>query len=124
MSLDVKQMQPTFLAKVSLDHGAGEIPFFSAIFRGEDVYVLLQVLRLTVERRLCMDDIGTMFKGDVKWVRLLSRLFFSLTQLHKFTLGWSIRVVVKTRNQHQSQWLSLSEIKTSFGGCTEECVCS
>jgi len=80
VSLDVKQMQPTILAKVLLDHGVGENPFSTAIFKGEDVYVLLQnsaglAGRGDAKKMLFklifgkpMDDIGSMFKGDTAWV--------------------------------------------------------
>lgn len=41
ISLDVKQMQPTILAKVLKDV-LGENSFSNSIFKGEDVYVLIQ----------------------------------------------------------------------------------
>lgn len=41
MSLDVKQMQPTILAKILLK-GIGRNSFSDAIFKGQDVYVMLQ----------------------------------------------------------------------------------
>lgn len=41
VSLDVKQMQPALLAKI-LSQVVGKNPFSDAIFKGEDVYVLLQ----------------------------------------------------------------------------------
>jgi len=41
VSLDVKQMQPAILAKV-LVSAVGSNSFADAIFRGEDVYLILQ----------------------------------------------------------------------------------
>lgn len=83
VSLDVKQMQPTILAKVLL-HSVGDNPFSSAIFNGEDVYVLLQgsaglATRGEAKKLLFqlifgrpMGDIGKMFKGDTKWVEWIN----------------------------------------------------
>lgn len=79
VSLDVKQMQPTILAKVLLD-SFGKNSFSTAIFNGEDVYVLLQraaclstrpeakklLFRLIFGRP--KEDIGHMFNGDTGWV--------------------------------------------------------
>lgn len=79
VSLDVKQMQPTILAKVLLDC-IGNNSFSEAIFKGVDVYVLLQTcagLATRAEAKIMlfrlifgkpMDDIGRMFKGDTVWV--------------------------------------------------------
>lgn len=78
-SLDVKQMQPTILAKVLLQ-AVGSNAFSDAIFSGVDVYVILQdgaglSTRDEAKKMLFqlifgkpMDGIGKMFKGDVKWV--------------------------------------------------------
>lgn len=83
VSLDVKQMQPTILAKVLLDN-VGVNSFSTAIFNGEDVYVLLQRSSHLTSRsdaklllfRLIfgkpMDDIGKMFKGDTAWVKWIN----------------------------------------------------
>ena len=79
VSLDVKQMQPTILAKVLLD-SVGENSFSTAIFNGEDVYEILQrnaglSTRPEAKKFLFqlifgkpMDDIGKMFIGETKWV--------------------------------------------------------
>lgn len=79
VSLDVKQMQPTILAKV-LEGAIGENQFSTAIFNGQDVYVLLQKVAQLKERRDAkkylfqlifgqpMEGIGKMFQGDRKWV--------------------------------------------------------
>lgn len=79
VSLDVKQMQPTILAKVLLDT-IGENSFSTEIFNGVDVYVLLQKsagLPSRAEAKLMlfrlifgkpMTDIGKVFKGDTAWV--------------------------------------------------------
>lgn len=83
VSLDVKQMQPTILAKVLLD-SIGSNSFSDAIFKGEDVYVLLQKFRGLSSRPEAkkylfqlifgkpMNDIGKMFSGDqhawVDWI--------------------------------------------------------
>jgi hypothetical protein len=79
VSLDVKQMQPTILAKV-LQDSLGENSFSTSIFKGEDVYVHLQRMANLPERRDAkkylfqlifgkpMGDIGRMFKGDTAWV--------------------------------------------------------
>ena len=79
-SLDVKQMQPTILAKV-LEANVGKNPFSDSIFSGEDVYVLLLQQNKTLEKRSDakkflyqlifgkpMDDIGRIFSGDTRWV--------------------------------------------------------
>lgn len=79
VSLDVKQMQPTILAKV-LTESVGKNPFSDAIFNGVDVYMLLQEgseakTRDEAKKILFqlifgkpMDDIGKIFKGDTRWV--------------------------------------------------------
>lgn len=80
VSLDVKQMQPTILAKVLLD-SIGSNCFSDSIFKGEDVYVLLQKsaklsTRADAKKYLFklifgkpMDDIGKFFEGDQRvWV--------------------------------------------------------
>ena len=79
VSLDVKQMQPTILARVLLDN-VGPNSFSKAIFNGEDVYILLQKsagLSSRADAKLLlfrlifgkpMDDIGRVFKGDTEWV--------------------------------------------------------
>jgi len=79
VSLDVKQMQPTILAKV-LQDVLGDNSFSAAIFKGEDVYVHLQESARLPQRKDAkkylfqlifgkpMGDIGKMFKGDTKWV--------------------------------------------------------
>lgn len=84
VSLDVKQMQPTILAKVLLK-AVGSNPFSTAIFGGEDVYVLLQETAQLASRseaktflfRLIfgkpMDDIGSHFKGDNRWVEWINQ---------------------------------------------------
>lgn len=82
-SLDVKQMQPTILSKVLVDN-IGSNPFSDAIFKGEDVYVLLQrhaELKTRDEAKVLlfrlifgkpMDDIGKVFKGDTGWVEWIN----------------------------------------------------
>lgn len=85
ISLDVKQMQPTILAKV-LNDAIGSNAFSESIFQGEDVYLSLQRLAgLTTrdEAKKCLfrlifgksnDDLADMFKNDgdkegwVKWI--------------------------------------------------------
>ncbi len=79
VSLDVKQMQPTILAKVLLDN-LGSNSFSNAIFKGEDVYIHLQEsaglpARKDAKKYLFqlifgkpMTDIGKMFKGETAWV--------------------------------------------------------
>lgn len=80
VSLDVKQMQPTILAKV-LYEAIGQNSFSSAIFNGEDVYNVLKEsaqLETRDEAKKFLfklifgapkDDIKQMFKGDdVEWV--------------------------------------------------------
>lgn len=79
-SLDVKQMQPTILAKV-LDDAIGKNSFSDAIWRGEDVYMhLLQqnaVIKTRPEAKKLLfqlifgkpkNDIGKMFHGNTNWV--------------------------------------------------------
>lgn len=78
-SLDVEQMQPTILAKI-LSRTVGVNPFSTAIFNGEDVYVLLQQnanlgTRPEAKKFLFqlifgkpMNDITKVIKGDSKWV--------------------------------------------------------
>ena len=84
VSLDVRQMQPTILAKV-LKANAGDNPFSKAIFEGEDVYCLLMKVASLNTRDEAkkflfqlifgkpMDDIGTMFSGDNKWVDWINK---------------------------------------------------
>lgn len=79
VSLDVKQMQPTILAKVLLD-AVGPNSFSDSIFSGEDVYVLLMrsgaastraEAKTTLFKLIFgkpMNDISKMFIGDTKWV--------------------------------------------------------
>lgn len=79
VSLDVKQMQPTILAKVLLD-AIGKNSFSDAIFKGDDVYVILQgcanlSTRPEAKKLLFQlifgkpkQDIGRMFEGDTRWV--------------------------------------------------------
>ena len=83
ISLDVKQMQPTILAKVLLQ-SVGPNSFSTAIFTGIDVYLVLQEgagLKTRDEAKKLlfqlifgkpMDKIGKMFKGDVKWVEWIN----------------------------------------------------
>lgn len=84
ISLDVKQMQPTILAKV-LDRSIGGNPFSDAIFKGEDVYEILRRNNHTIKTRdeakkllfklifgKPMNDIGAMFKGDTSWVEWIN----------------------------------------------------
>lgn len=81
VSLDVKQMQPTILAKV-LDDAIGDNPFSNAIWNGDDVYLMMLNQNKSIENRdeakkalLKMlfhpdknNQIGSMFQGDTKWV--------------------------------------------------------
>lgn len=79
VSLDVKQMQPTILAKILLDT-VGVNSFSASIFQGHDVYILLQQKaglpsRADAKKLLFqlifgkpMKDIGNIFKGDCHWV--------------------------------------------------------
>ena len=80
VSLDVKQMQPTILAKI-LDRNIGSNPFSDAIFNGQDVYELLKENCQEVKTRddakkllfklifgKPMNDIGKLIKGDTAWV--------------------------------------------------------
>lgn len=84
VSLDVKQMQPTILAKV-LMMSVGNNPFSEAIFKGEDVYEILRKNNGSIETRdeakkllfklifgKPMDDIGKMFQGDTRWVEWIN----------------------------------------------------
>jgi hypothetical protein len=79
-SLDVKQMQPTILAKV-LEDAVGKNSFSDAIGDGKDVYLALLEQNVTLTDReqakkslyqlifgKPMDDIGRMFRGDTRWV--------------------------------------------------------
>jgi hypothetical protein len=79
-SLDVKQMQPTVLAKI-LHEEVGSNPFSVAIGEGKDVYLVLLEQNITLNTRedakkflyqlifgKPMDDIGNMFRGDTAWV--------------------------------------------------------
>lgn len=84
VSLDVKQMQPTILAKV-LHKSVGKNPFSDAVHNGDDVYKLIQKSAGLEDRadaklmffRLVfgkpMDDIGSIFKGDTKWVEWINK---------------------------------------------------
>jgi hypothetical protein len=84
VSLDVRQMQPTILAKVLLG-SVGPNSFSDAIFKGEDVYVLLQRSAKLPDRDAAkktlfklifgkpMNDIGKMFDGDTSWVDWINR---------------------------------------------------
>lgn len=80
VSLDVRQMQPTILAKVLLE-SIGDNPLSKAIFSGEDVYDLLQKkdrsLTNRAEAKKFMfqlifgrpsPNVGRMFAGDIRWV--------------------------------------------------------
>lgn len=79
VSLDVKQMQPTILAKVLFD-SIGSNSFSKPIFDGEDVYVILQrsaglATRPEAKKLLFQlifgkpkDDIKKLFSGETKWV--------------------------------------------------------
>lgn len=79
VSLDVKQMQPTILAKILL-RSIGENPFSSSIFKGEDVYCHLQksasLPQRTDAKKLLFqlifgkpkDDIAQHFTGDTRWI--------------------------------------------------------
>ena len=80
-SLDVKQMQPTILAKV-LDDSIGDNPFSNTIWKGDDVYVMMLNQNPSIKTRAeakkallkllfhphKQDSIATMFQGDSKWV--------------------------------------------------------
>lgn len=79
-SLDVKQMQPTILAKVLLE-SIGDNPLSNAIFNGEDVYDLLlkkdRSLKTRADAKKFMFQLifgkptgntGRMFAGDIRWV--------------------------------------------------------
>lgn len=79
-SLDVRQMQPTILAKVIYE-SIGDNPFSKAVFSGEDVYDLLQKRDRSIRTRgdakkflfqlifgKPMNGIGRMFEGDIRWV--------------------------------------------------------
>lgn len=83
-SLDVKQMQPTILAKI-LDERVGNNPFSSAVFKGIDVYLVLleQNKALTTREEAKkflfqlifgkpMDDIGRAFEGNTEWVNWIN----------------------------------------------------
>lgn len=80
VSLDVKQMQPTILAKVLLDV-IGDNAFSTAIFNGVDVYELLLSKNNALTTRgeakkflfqlifgKPMKELGSMFQGCTKWV--------------------------------------------------------
>ena len=83
VSLDVKQMQPTILAKVLRD-AIGDNSFSEAIFKGEDVYLHLKGHANLPERKDAkkylfqlifgqpMNDIGKMFNGDTSWVQWIN----------------------------------------------------
>lgn len=79
ISLDVKQMQPTILAKI-LKVCVGPNAFSNELFSGSDVYVILQKaagLPTRAEAKTFlfklifgkpMNDIGMIFRGDTSWV--------------------------------------------------------
>jgi len=108
VSLDVKQMQPTILAKI-LQGSVGENPFSSAIFRGDDVYVTIQNAasldtRPEAKKMLFqlifgkpMDDIGKVFQGDTKrvdWINSYKSTFEAKNPhgKHKHTnLAWLLQ---------------------------------
>jgi DNA polymerase-3 subunit epsilon len=84
-SLDVKQMQPTILAKV-LCESIGPNPFSDAVFTGEDVYDLLmkkdRSLRSRADAKKFVfqlifgrpsSNMGRMFSGDIRWVDWINR---------------------------------------------------
>lgn len=84
VSLDVKQMQPTILAKV-LNNSVGKNAFSDAIFDGKDVYILLQeknkLLKTREEAKKFLfqlifgkpiDRLGQMFEGDNDWVKWIN----------------------------------------------------
>jgi hypothetical protein len=84
-SLDVKQIQPTILARI-LQENVGNNPFSQAISKGEDVYMLLLSQNVTLKTRedakkflyrlifgYPMEDIGTLFKGDTSWVKWINK---------------------------------------------------
>lgn len=83
-SLDVKQMQPTILARI-LDGKVGDNPFSNAVWKGEDVYLVLlnqnkELTTRTEAKKFLfqlifgkpMDDIGKAFEGDTKWVQWIN----------------------------------------------------
>lgn len=83
-SVDVKQMQPTILAKILLDV-VGKNSFSDSIFMGEDVYLLLlrknKTLRDRSEAKTFlfrlifgkpMNDIEEMFHGNTDWVQWIN----------------------------------------------------
>ena len=83
VSLDVKQMQPTILAKV-LEDSLGKNSFSDAIFKGEDVYVHIQKESKMGTRKEAKkyffelifgkpkSAIGSMFKGNTNWVEWIN----------------------------------------------------
>lgn len=84
VSLDVKQMQPTILAK-SLSEAIGKNPFSDAVLAGEDVYDHLLAENSKLKTRSeakkfffelvfgkPRNDIASMFKGDGKWVEWIN----------------------------------------------------
>jgi hypothetical protein len=82
-SLDVKQMQPTILAKV-LEDSIGTNSFSDAIFKGEDVYIHIQKEAKLESRDAAKkyffelifgkpkSEIGGMFKGSNNWVEWIN----------------------------------------------------
>lgn len=89
-SLDVRQMQPTILAKVLFD-AIGKNPFSTSIFSGQDVYELLLQKNTALRKRSeakkflfqlifgkPMDDIGSLFVGDNRWVEWINNYKRSL----------------------------------------------
>lgn len=84
-SLDVKQIQPTILAKILKDN-VGHNPFSSSVENGDDIYMLLLQQNDGLKNRdeakkflyrlifgFPMEDIGSMFKGDTTWVRWINQ---------------------------------------------------
>jgi hypothetical protein len=83
-SLDVKQMQPTILAKLLEEH-VGKNSFSSSVFKGDDVYLTLLHQNHSLKTRdeakkflyqlifgQPLDDIAQLFKGDVTWVKWIN----------------------------------------------------
>ena len=85
VSLDVKQMQPTVLAKI-LQKEIGDNPFSSTVWKGDDVYLLIQKQNKEIASRddakrflyrlifgKPIDDIKNMFGGDNQWVDWINK---------------------------------------------------
>ena len=138
VSLDVKQMQPTILAKV-LNESCGPNSFSDAIFNGEDVYVHLQrhagmATRSEAKKYLFqlifgkpMNDIGKMFKGNTKWVDWINEYKSSTENKnphkeHRHTnLAWLLQY---SEVQVMSQvWRKLMEAKIPFLTIHDELLC-